>query len=645
MSSNEDYWSFQEGELAVLRTAADEAARHVRTLYFIFLLFALYVAITIFLTTDEQLLLERSHVQLPVFDVELPLTGFYVVVPVLVLIFHAHLLSQFFLLSRKLFNLDRALRRSLPPELEATHRELPFPLIFSYVIVGRHHPVLIRWAFKTAVIFTILLIPIVLLMITQYRFLSYHSEQITFGHQLAVTSDLLLLWFFWPRLFSRSGRWWPWSRSWRMWAFWPRVSFRSGYWRVRWSRPRRSRMSMWGALVLTGLLLFAIWTLLDLRSADFRKMDLQGRDLRRAQLQGADLWKAQLQGADLRKAQLQGAKLWGAQLQGAKLRGAQLQDAKLGGAQLQGTNLKEVELRSTTLWWVRLQGADLSDAQLQGANLFGARLQGTDLSKANLQGANLFGARLQGTDLSKANLQGANLFGARLQGTDLSKANLQGANLFGARLQGTDLSKANLQGADLRRANLQGANLSKAQLQGADLREAVVYGTRFQDAKLSLADLRGLYLPDDGLEQVFSEAEALEKMLEQEGAHWSQEGRERIAEAIERFRSITSDSSSEPMEILPTQGSKIMHDQQGLFADWPAPPDVAEFEQARADYRAELRAELACTDRYIAKSMRRQAEFESESEIEDSPALAEALRAKAESGKCPVLAEVLKEDQ
>ncbi|WP_133511813.1 pentapeptide repeat-containing protein [Candidatus Thiosymbion oneisti] len=605
MSSNEDYWSFQEGELAVLRTAADEAARHVRTLYFIFLLFALYVAITIFLTTDEQLLLERSHVQLPVFDVELPLTGFYVVVPVLVLIFHAHLLSQFFLLSRKLFNLDRALRRSLPPELEATHRELPFPLIFSYVIVGRHHPVLIRWAFKTAVIFTILLIPIVLLMITQYRFLSYHSEQITFGHQLAVTSDLLLLWFFWPRLFSRSGRWWPWSRSWRMWAFWPRVSFRSGYWRVRWSRPRRSRMSMWGALVLTGLLLFAIWTLLDLRSADFRKMDLQGRDLRRAQLQGADLWKAQLQGADLRKAQLQGAKLWGAQLQGAKLRGAQLQDAKLGGAQLQGTNLKEVELRSTTLWWVRLQGADLSDAQLQGANLFGARLQGTDLSKANLQGANLFGARLQGTDLSKANLQGA----------------------------------------DLRRANLQGANLSKAQLQGADLREAVVYGTRFQDAKLSLADLRGLYLPDDGLEQVFSEAEALEKMLEQEGAHWSQEGRERIAEAIERFRSITSDSSSEPMEILPTQGSKIMHDQQGLFADWPAPPDVAEFEQARADYRAELRAELACTDRYIAKSMRRQAEFESESEIEDSPALAEALRAKAESGKCPVLAEVLKEDQ
>lgn len=64
---------------------------------------------------------------------------------------------------------------------------------------------------------------------------------------------------------------------------------------------------------------------------------------------------------------------------------------------------------------------------------------------------------------------------------------------------------------------------------------------------------------------------------------------------------------------------------------------MAEFEQARTDYRAEL----ACSDRYIAKSMRRQAKREGD--IKGDSASEQALRAKAESGGCPVLA-MLKEN-
>jgi len=85
----------------------------------------------------------------------------------------------------------------------------------------------------------------------------------------------------------------------------------------------------------------------------------------------------------------------------------------------------------------------------------------------------------------------------------------------------------------------------------------------------------------------------------------------------------------------------VIHDWQGLFAAWPPPPDAAEFKQARADYRAEL----ACNDRYLAKSLQQQAEGDLIFGIEPDPVLKEALRAKAESGDCPVLAEILKEDQ
>jgi len=136
-----------------------------------------------------------------------------VVDPWLVLLFHAHLLNQFFLLSRKLLNFNNALGL-LPPGVERIQRELPFPLIFSHMTVGTHHPRLIRGAFRTAVVITILLTPIVLLLAIQWRFLPYHNAWITLIHQLVLTFDLLL-WIFWPRLSSRSEHWqiwWPRSR-------------------------------------------------------------------------------------------------------------------------------------------------------------------------------------------------------------------------------------------------------------------------------------------------------------------------------------------------------------------------------------------------------------------------------------------------
>ncbi len=57
-------WSLEETDvldkLAVVRSSADESARHVRGLYFTFLLFAFYVAVIVFSTTDEQLLKETG---------------------------------------------------------------------------------------------------------------------------------------------------------------------------------------------------------------------------------------------------------------------------------------------------------------------------------------------------------------------------------------------------------------------------------------------------------------------------------------------------------------------------------------------------------------------------------------------------------
>ena len=74
--------------------AADDAAHHVRMLYFTSLLFAFYVAVIVFSTTDEKLLKGGTSIHLPLIGADLPLIGFYIFIPWLVLVFHAHLLNR-----------------------------------------------------------------------------------------------------------------------------------------------------------------------------------------------------------------------------------------------------------------------------------------------------------------------------------------------------------------------------------------------------------------------------------------------------------------------------------------------------------------------------------------------------------------------
>ena len=124
--------------IALLRESAETAARHVRNLYVSFLLVSVYLAIAVGSTTHEQLL-RKSALELPVFKVGLPLLGFYGAVPILFLLLHFHLLLQFYLLSRKLYAFDGALR-ALPKDQADEQRGTLFPLAFSHRLLGRHYP-------------------------------------------------------------------------------------------------------------------------------------------------------------------------------------------------------------------------------------------------------------------------------------------------------------------------------------------------------------------------------------------------------------------------------------------------------------------------------------------------------------------------
>ncbi len=170
-------------------------------------------------------------------------------------------------------------------------------------------------------------------------------------------------------------------------------------------------------------------------------------------------------------------------INGAQLRHADLRNVNAVGAFLGKAELHDARLDNAELMGAQLQEADLSGAQLQGANLSGAEMQKAVLLGANLQKADLWGAQLQEADLIGVQLQLANLSQAQLQEANLTRAQLQNAFLFWAELQGTKLSQAQLQKAVLLGANLQKADLSGAQLQGAILSDADLRAADLTDVK------------------------------------------------------------------------------------------------------------------------------------------------------------------
>ena len=209
-------------------------------------------------------------------------------------------------------------------------------------------------------------------------------------------------------------------------------------------------------------------------------LNLRGRDLRFAKLDRTDLHQADFTGADL-----EGASLAGADLRNVTMACADLNELLLTGdrraarcVNARGANLARARLTDARMAGIDLTGARLEEAQLQGVELAHGLMAGANFAGARLDRADLSGdAWLQGANFLLASLQGADLAGAKLQMADFRSASMQGANLSLASLEGALLRDAELEGANLQMARLTGADMSGAKVQGGDLTGAVVWRT------------------------------------------------------------------------------------------------------------------------------------------------------------------------
>jgi len=449
-----------ETDLKTLADAANEAAKREAAQWFYFVTIMLTLAAIVGSTTHRVLFLEEP-VKVPLLGVDLPLRGFYVAAPAILVVLHFYLLAQMGLMAAKVQAFLDAAHDVWFAETEAHRaaraRELARLDTFSVtqlVAADRYgHPAVPVRAMAWV---TLIMAPIGLLLFFQLRFLPFHSEAITWWHRVLLAVDVGLLLVLWPtqgsgyrvlREIRRAGRV----------AALAVILFAIFVATIPDEQADVGGRHMWLRTALFGDLSYAdvgvdqrsitpISRRLILPDQDFVPEDdkARGEVLRTRVLRGRRLGFAVLDRADLRKADLSGAFLGN-----ALLRGAQLDGALLDGA--------------------HLQSAALVDAQLQGASLINARLEGAVLEHAELQGATLNGAQLQGASLGSAALHGAVLDNANLQFAYLDGAQLQGASLDGAQLQGARLDRAQLQGASLVLAQLQGASLEMAHLNAATL--------------------------------------------------------------------------------------------------------------------------------------------------------------------------------
>ena len=505
-----------EGEAPVnpysLLEAVNASSDTSHTSWLIFIGIMSYLLVAVAGVTHKDLLLS-SDIQLPVLQVKIDLTRFFLFAPILLMLFHLGVVSQLVMLARKTLEFDNALRM-----LEATDKRThPLRLeldnfFFVQAIAGPersrimsaflpYHDTAITWAHRVTLIADIALLVLIGIFLTrpeQAFFRAFgrtmREHPLSFGMTFAVLVAVTLFSFFVATI--------PGERLDRLSRSLPGAS----------TQAFEMEQATYGFVLPffgqrpDGRLFGVFERNLNVTDIDLvvdkdvtpgePSLNLRGRDLRYAKLDRTDMHQADLTGADLEGASFTGADLSGAFLQCADITEFILREDRVESRCpiARRANFRRAKLKEARMSGIDLREAILVDADLEGAELTYASMTGALFNNASLIRADLTGGvSLQAANFGSANLQGADLTGAKLHGADFSSASLQGAVLAHAYLQGATLRYADLEGADLYKAKLQGADLRDAKMRGVTLREASVWMTVPPDnASMQLADLADL---------------------------------------------------------------------------------------------------------------------------------------------------------
>jgi uncharacterized protein YjbI with pentapeptide repeats len=553
-------------DVEALEKSLNDSATRVSTIWISFVIFGAYLAAAASNVSHRQLLLEET-IKLPTVNIDLPLAGSSVLLPIAFLIFHVYVLLQVVLLARTAATYNDAVERRIVVNSDRVRiRQRLANTLFAQIFAGspREREGILGGLLKSIAWVTLPIAPILVLLTFEFKFLPYHNHVVTWSHRFLIAIDLLAILLLWPAVLRAQK-----DITWRSLVQHPIgsalaamaliiagafLSFPSephSNWTrflvdesIRWRgapaecrirspltvilSPNFDRLSLVGEQLIDsekfakielagktkGLKPHEGERTRDFRGRNFRCAILAFADLRRVDFSAADL-----SGANLEESQLQGARLDHAKLNGSELIRSQLQNASLQRAELKSAMLYEAQLPSSDLFAARAQDAYLIQANLKNGSLMDTQLQGALLSRAALQGASLFNTQLQGAVLD----------GAQLQGAKFTHADLQGANLGGAALQSAYFERVGLQGVDFQDSQLDLSVFSDSNLwraSGAKCNDARVTGARFT-AVLPIRNLS-----KGNAQDIEATADGIEKFIKQTVEQLPESARDKLKERL-----------------------------------------------------------------------------------------------------------------
>lgn len=451
--------SDNELETSRLSQNVTEASKNARKIYFLYIGFLIYCALTVVGMSDRQIILNDA-VHLPIIGMDVYLDGFFILSPVIAIFVFIYM--QLYL----------TFRRELIDDLKVKIPELGREHLYPWMLVALDFPEkgFVGRFQSIFVIFSVWFsLPIVLGIISTW-FAKTHDPVLAYGIGLSPVLGAIIVFVFWTRYIT----------------ILQKNNLKTG---VLLNKVAKMVLILVVIVYEFVFLLFIV----PFANAGFPRVGLDESNKRierrlksffcidlsyQKLVTKPDEEYKEIYWADLNGSHLEGATLISTVMEKADLRRAHLPIAKMTTAVLQKANLEEANLAGSDLKEANLQGANLWHADLRETNLEGANLHNAELWLADLRSANLKHADLQKARLGKAKLQGADLWFAKLQGAEFWLTDLQGANFFLADMKGVSLEGANLQGAKLWKVNLEGANFEGADLQDVDLRGANLWGAR-----------------------------------------------------------------------------------------------------------------------------------------------------------------------
>ncbi len=470
-------------DLVQLKTALDDCSDKNRNFMIAFLVLALFFLITVLNTTDRDLFLPNSLLQLPFVGIDISLLGFYLLAPVLLVAFHYNLLFN-------LLEHSRTLKEWL--DHPDNNRTANFNLLHAFVLNTRakydnYETVDNNKLQKRSINYHLLNIiiiglmsvfPLYLLVLILWKFASYQSYAITLWHTLWIGICLFLHIVYWLRI------------------QYPRLlnseydSFRKLLINLKDCRIESFYLAVAVALVTIRILGLSSthfssviqplmssspvkWAVphIDVSGNEFRSLSQQA--MNRSSLRREEANQKELEASELNSKPSKPLTLKAAAVQAWE---QQCQDKSA----YMSTELVGRSLRLANLSRVILCNVNLTDADLRGANLNNAIIAGT-LANADLSGLSMQNTKIQrGTQMTAVTLNDADLTFAVLNEVNLILAKAKNVRFFATQLTDasmvqSDLSSARFTRTQLLRTNLRGANLldttfEHTELTGTDLR-------------------------------------------------------------------------------------------------------------------------------------------------------------------------------